>query len=95
MVLILDVKVVPSSGRIGCKREEKYLKCYLKSAPEKGKANQELLKYFSKKLGLPIGKIVLIAGAKSRKKRLRIDTDLSYDMLCTMLGIEIQIKLFT
>ena len=53
MTIVLDIKVVPSSGkqRIEVDKTGK-LKCHLKSPPEKGKANHELIKFLSQKLSL-------------------------------------------
>lgn len=44
----LKIKVIPHSGRTEVKEEEGKLKLYLKAAPEKGKANAELIKFFKK-----------------------------------------------
>ncbi len=94
MPLIVDIKVVPVSGRIGCKLEGAGLKCFLKSSAEKGKANKELVAYFAKKLRLAGNKVHLISGATSRRKRIKIDAELSFEQLCDGLGIERQITIF-
>ena len=51
------------------KEEEGKLKLYLKAAPEKGKANAELIKFFKKELKLSV-RIKL--GESSREKTLEI-----------------------
>ncbi len=94
MSIIVEIKVVPSSGRIGCKLEGPRLKCYLKAAPEKGKANNELVRYMAKKLGLKWAQVVIVSGATSKLKRLKIDDEISFEELCLKLGIEKQMKLF-
>ena len=82
-MLILDIKVVPSAGKQRCCLDNtKHLKCYLKSAPERGKANAELISLFSKKLKIPKTSIKIVLGATSRKKRLQIDTELSFESVC-------------
>ncbi len=95
IVLSIDVKVFPSSGRVAWKLEAGgRLKCYLKSPPEKGKANRELITVLSKSLKLPGASITIVLGATSRIKRVRIDAELSFDMLLKALGIERQMSLF-
>ena len=43
MPLIVDIKVIPASGRIGCKLEGVGLKCFLKRPAENGKDNKVLV----------------------------------------------------
>jgi len=95
MALIIEVKVVPSSGRVLWKLEEgDRLKCYLKSPPEKGKANKELINLITKALKLPASACTIISGATSRLKRVRIGTEQSFDELLAALGIDRQMRLF-
>ncbi len=94
MAVIIEVKVVPSSGRIGCKLEGKRLKCFLKSAPEKGKANAELVRYLSKMSKIPERCISIVTGATSKLKRLKLETEKTFDDLCDDLKIERQITIF-
>ncbi len=94
MALIIEIKVVPSSGRHQWKLEGNRLKCYLKSAPQKGKANNELLLLIAQALHLPSSKIFLISGATTRIKRIKIDGAVTFDTLLKALGIEQQISLF-
>ncbi|MFH1643729.1 MAG: DUF167 domain-containing protein [bacterium] len=94
MSFIIDVKVIPASGRqfFFLDKSEK-LKCYLKNPPEKGKANDELIKLISKKLSLPKSNIEIVLGAKDRNKKIKIDTNLSYDEILLKLGVEKQLKI--
>ena len=62
----LAVKVIPSAGRTELKEENARLKLYLKSAPEKDKANMELIKFFLKGLR----KTILKKSIKLKKKIL-------------------------
>ena len=94
MAVIIEIKVVPSSGRLGCTLEGKRLKCFLKSAPEKGKANKELVRYLAKKLKLSARDITIITGATSKLKRVKIETEKTFDDLCDDLNIERQTSLF-
>ncbi|PKL36335.1 hypothetical protein CVV38_00285 [Candidatus Peregrinibacteria bacterium HGW-Peregrinibacteria-1] len=47
-------------------------KIRLKSAPEKGKANQELIKFLSKLLDTPTETITIISGKSDRTKLIKI-----------------------
>jgi len=95
MVLIFDLKVVPSSGRNKWMLDTSgKLKCYLKSPPEKGLANRELIKLISKVLGVARSEVSILSGLSSRNKRIRVNTDVSFNKLLLMLGIENQQKLF-
>lgn len=95
MAFIIDIKVVPSAGKTGWALDKSgTLKCYLKSPPEKGKANIELVKTVAKALGVPQDKVHLIGGLASRSKRLKIDLAMSYDQFLQILGFERQISAF-
>ena len=86
MALLIEIKVIPSSGRQRFFKDKSgQLKCYLKSAPEKGKANTELINLVSKKLGIPKSKISVPFGATSRKKRLKIDLEINFNDLMKKL----------
>jgi len=78
MAVILDVTVVPLSGKNDCVIDENgKIKWYLKSAPEKGKANQELVRSIAGLLCVPQNTISILTGSSGRKKRVKIDTILS------------------
>lgn len=96
MPFIFDVKVIPSSGKNDwVLSKEGQLKCYLKSPPENGLANKELIKLLAKKLHIPQQEVTIIAGKTSRKKKIQIQQDLTYEQLLHILGIERQMDLFT
>ncbi|MBD3273041.1 hypothetical protein GF385_01680 [Candidatus Dependentiae bacterium] len=89
MGLFVDIKIIPSSGRQKIVLDKSgILKCYLKSAPEKGKANDEFIKFLSEQLALPKNLISLVSGRTSRKKRVKIDQDIEYLDLIKKLGLE-------
>ncbi len=48
------------------------LKARVRTVPEDGKANRALLKLLAKNLSHPVGKLSLVAGHKSRIKRILI-----------------------
>ena len=95
MALFFLVKVVPGSGKSGCKLDKSgQLKCYLKSQAEQGKANGELIKLFAKAVGVTQDMVSIVQGGQARQKRIKIDLDISYDALLHCLGIERQIDMF-
>ena len=77
MAVLLEIKVFPQSGRQGCMLDKaKSLRCYLKSSPENGKANEELIKILAKALSLPQADFKIVRGATARKKVIKIETAL-------------------
>jgi len=95
MSLVIEIKVTPSSGRQKMSlNAQGILKCHLKSPPIKGKANAELIKFLSKALHLPKEKVTIIHGATSRKKRIKIDCDLTFNQFCKQLELEKQEAMF-
>ena len=77
----LTVRLTPNGGRDaidGLETDadgEEYLKVRVRAVPEKGKANQALLAFLAKTLGLAKSKLSLISGETQRKKILRIEGD--------------------
>ena len=91
MSLVIDVKVAPQSGRQKCVLDKSgMLKVFLKSAPEAGKANAELIAFMAKKLGIAQAEVAILLGATSRKKRLKLGVDLDFGQLLEKLGVERQ-----
>ncbi|MHA1186698.1 MAG: DUF167 domain-containing protein [Candidatus Heimdallarchaeota archaeon] len=68
----IRVKIVvkPNSKQPGIKidTEKKYLQISVKSPPDKGKANKELLKLLAKQLELSLANLSIISGQRSRDK---------------------------
>ena len=87
--MIISLKVTPSSGKqlIQWDEKQQLLKCYLKSAPEKSQANEELIKLFAKKLGIGSSFVAIIGGATGRRKKLSITTSLSEAEVYALLGV--------
>lgn len=93
--MVFNVKVVPSSGRSGFVLDKSGgIKCFLKSAPEQGKANKELIKLIAKAVGASRADVVIVQGAISRYKKIRIDKPLTIEQLFACLGLEKQTSLF-
>ena len=65
----IKIKVIPQSGRTELIEENGKLKLYLKAAPEKNKANTELIKYFKKEFKISVR---IKAGETSKEKVLEI-----------------------
>ena len=95
MPLQLVVKVVPSSGRQAWTLDKSgQLKCFLKSPPEKGIANKELIKILANALRISQDAITIVGGLTSRTKRILIQTNLTFQQVEAILGIERQQSLF-
>ena len=95
MAIFLEIKVFPAAGKQGCTPHTApptnallSLKCFLKSVPEGGKANAELVKMLSKQLGVPQESITITSGATGRKKRVKIEAALSREEILEKLGIQ-------
>lgn len=94
-MVIIEVKVVPSSGKSECKLDKSgRLKCYLKSPPERNEANNELVKLFAKALKLTQNEVEIIAGATSRTKKLKISKSMTHDEVLEHLGIQRQLSVW-
>jgi uncharacterized protein (TIGR00251 family) len=95
MAIQFDVKVIPSSGRLAVQVDKSgVLKCYLKSQAEKGKANQELIKFFAQLLHTAQENVSIVSGFTSRKKRMSVCMDISYEQLLSRLHVDKQTDLF-
>lgn len=71
--VFLAVKVTPNASKNQISGiEGDALKIKIAAAPEKGEANEELIRFVAKWLGIAKSNIQLIQGATSRHKRLFI-----------------------
>ncbi len=94
MAVIFEVKVIPNSGKRKFVLDKSgRLKCYLKSQPEKGKANDELMKFIARQLKIGKNMVTLVSGFKARLKKIKVDIDYSYDDLLPLLGVERQLRI--
>ena len=79
--MLLKIKVKPGSERVrirlekeeGSRKEEFYLKIWLKSRPEKGRANRELSRLLKKLFD----GYSFISGATSREKLIKVNGDIN------------------
>lgn len=94
-MLRITVKVVPRSASRKCVLDTSgMLKCSVKSPPEDGAANAELVKMLAKLLGLTQRDIAIVAGAASRTKIIELNTHLTQKEVFAQLGLEVQDALF-
>jgi len=87
--VVFTAKVVPGSSgptRI-CGLLDGMLKVKVSAAPEKGKANQCLLKFLAKQLGVKKNSISIISGQTSPVKQLQV-SGISSDLLLRKLNLE-------
>lgn len=79
--MLLKIKVKPGSEKVRIKLEneegdlndEFYLKIWIKSRPEKGRANRELSRLLKKLFG----EYSFISGATSREKLIKVNGDIN------------------
>ena len=94
MTRTCTVKVVPKSGKQKAILDKTgRLKIYLKSVAEDGKANKELISYFSRILKIPQQDIVIFVGEHGRTKMLKIYKDISFEQLLSSFDIAQQTTL--
>ena len=78
--MLLKIKVKPGSEKVGIKldfekkgqKEGPFLKIWVKSRPEKGRANRELSQLLKK----IFGEYSFISGATSREKLIKVNGDI-------------------
>ncbi|RTL06828.1 DUF167 domain-containing protein [Candidatus Dependentiae bacterium] len=93
-MLFLDIVVVPSSGKqVIIVDKQQRIKVFLKSPPEKGKANQELIRFLSEKIPIPQNQLTIVKGLTTRKKRVAVAVDISLALFLQKLGLDKQINL--
>ncbi len=70
----LRIKVIPKSAKneIVEIMDDETIKIRIKAPPEKGKANQELIKFLSKEYNIPKENISIISGKTEQLKLIKI-----------------------
>ncbi len=71
--MILNIRVIPKSGRALIKKENNCLKVYLTKPPEGGLANKQLIDLLAEYLNKKRYQIKILKGKKSRDKLVEID----------------------
>lgn len=64
------------------------VKIALSAPPVDGRANEALIAFLAEKVGLPRGRISLVAGATSRSKMLRVTGKSAADVAAALLPVE-------
>lgn len=87
MAIHITVRVIPRAGRSGPAgtRGDAWL-VRLKAPPVDGAANHELIEVLAEALGLPRRAVTIVAGERSRTKRVNIE-GLSLDQISARLGV--------
>ena len=62
------------------------LKVRIKSPPVDGSANDELVRFLAKSLGVPRARVELVAGHRGRRKTVRVD-GMTVDLVRDLLGV--------
>ena len=71
--VVFVAKIVPGSSRTGvCGLLDGMLKIKISAAPEKGKANQELVGFLAKKLGVKKKAVSIISGQTNPVKQVQV-----------------------
>lgn len=86
--LIVEIHVIPGSSRVGFFFDSAHrLKCRLKSPPEKGLANQELVRLVAQLMGVSQSCVSIISGQSARKKRLQLIGVTDYAQFLNKIGL--------
>ncbi|MDJ0806235.1 MAG: DUF167 family protein [Gammaproteobacteria bacterium] len=82
--LILRLRIQPNTSRDAfiAPYAEDFYKVAVSSPPVDGKANKKLIKFLSKKFGLPHSRISIESGKSSRSKSLRLKSPTQLPIPC-------------
>jgi uncharacterized protein (TIGR00251 family) len=74
--VILALEVSPASGKAGFLTGydpwRKAIRCAVRSPPQKGKANREVMESLARVLGVPVPSVEILSGATQSRKRVRV-----------------------
>jgi len=86
--VVFSAKIVPGSSRTSvCGFLDGMVKIKISAPPEKGKANQSLVKFLAKKLGVKRKDVHIISGQTNSVKSVEI-SGISAEMLAAKLGLD-------
>lgn len=72
--MIIEAKVVPKAKLNKISRlDDTHYHIYTTTAPDKGKANESVIKLLAKELNLPKSKLKIIGGQKYHNKLIQIE----------------------
>ncbi len=83
--VIIQIYVKPESNKEELVLEGGELVFYTTEPPEKGRANAALIRYLSKRLGIPVSKIDIISGQRDRLKMILI-RDVKFDDIVELIS---------
>lgn len=69
---MFELKIIPNAKFVKIEQQGNTLKVHLTAPPEKGKANEQLIEVLSEHFSVKKSSVVLVSGAKSRKKFVEI-----------------------
>ncbi len=72
--MILTVKVLPKAKENKIIHASGFLKIKVTAAPEKGKANEKVIKLLADYFAVPKSRVQIISGLTTRKKLVKIET---------------------
>lgn len=91
MSCILELKIFPVSGRQQILRDKSgIIKLFIKSVPEDGKANKEVIDFIARSLKISKHDIEIVHGLTDRKKKLLIRADMILEQCLEKLGLSTQ-----
>jgi hypothetical protein len=74
--VILALEVSPGSGKTGFITGydpwRKSIRCAVRSPPERGKANREVIDFLATALGVTVSSVSILSGATQPRKRVRV-----------------------
>jgi uncharacterized protein (TIGR00251 family) len=74
--VVLALEVSPASGKAGFIAGydpwRRTIRCAVRSPPQKGKANREVMESLARLLGVPVTSVVIVSGATQSRKRVRV-----------------------
>ena len=74
--VILALEVSPASGKpgffTGYDPWRKAIRCAVRSPPEKGRANREVMESLARELGVPVSSVEILSGATQPRKKVRV-----------------------
>jgi uncharacterized protein (TIGR00251 family) len=86
--VVFTAKIVPGSSKTAvCELFDGMLKIKVSAAPEKGKANECLVEFLAKQLGVKKNAVSIVSGHTARVKRLQI-SGISAAMLLKKLNLD-------
>lgn len=93
MSLIIEIKIFPSSGKQEFVLDSSgILKCYIKSQPEKGKANKEVIEFLAESLEIPKYLISIVSGLTTQRKKIKIAKQLTLEDVFSKLKLDSKIS---